>query len=253
MAKLHELLAVHSSLATQAEKTRTDLTHTFETKVQRFGEKRVVYTPDKEGAQETVEVQASLQSTVNGELVWIKKILAKYWNSEFQIADSNTKAKADILLDDGTILAKDIPATALLDLEKRLAELQVLFKSIPTLDPTKGFEKDPQRKNAYKAREVTKKRTELQKQILIKYEATDKHPAQTEVYDKQVPIGTISEKEWSGLITPAESADLNSRLDDVLRAVKKARARANEQEVDLTKKVADSLFDHILGKDFDKS
>jgi len=249
MTKLHELLAVETSLKQQAEKCRTDQVNTFEKKRHLFEEKHVEFKPDAENAQPQVESQSSLQSSIGKELVWIQGHLTKALDASFQVADANTRAKADIVLDDdaNTILAKDVPATALLELEKRCTEIQQLITAIPTLDPAKGFEPDAQRgPGVYKAREVVKIRTQKQPKPIVLYDATKEHPAQTQLLTIDVPVGKVEEKEWSSLITPAEKANLLDRIEILTRAVRRARSRANDVEVDLTKKIGKQLLGFVF-------
>lgn len=249
MGRLHELLAVESQLENQANKVRADLINTFEKKRHLFEEKRVVFKPSVETERETVETQSDIQSTVKKELTWIQGHLAKALDASYQVAEANTQARADVVLDDDaqTVLLKDVPATALLELEKRIAEIQVLVNAVPTLDPAKGFVIDPQRDNAYKAREVVKTRTKKVTDVLIKYPATKEHPAQTEVITVDKSIGEIREQEWSGLVTPAEKSELLERVESVSRAVRRARSRANEVEVDSSKKIGSKILRFIFG------
>lgn len=248
MSKLHELLAVETNLENQANKTRSELANTFEKKRHLFEEKRIVFTPFGEG-QSVVETQSDIQSTVEKELNWVQGFIVKSLDASYQVAEANTQARADVVLEDdtNTVLLKGVPATALLELEKRLAELTNLVNAIPTLDPAKGFVPDAQRGDGYfKARSVTKTRTKKDKVVLIKYEATDKHPAQTELIDKDVPVGTLEEQEWSGLLTPARKSELLNRVEMVARAVRRARSRANEAEVDNSKKIGKQLLGYIF-------
>ncbi len=79
------------------------------------------------------------------------------------------------------------------------------------------------------------------------YEATKEHPAQVKEIVEDLPIGAILEQEWSSLITPATKADLIDRCDILLRAVKKARARANELDTDVaTNKIGKKLLEFIF-------
>jgi hypothetical protein len=148
MAKLHELLAAENPLKSQAVQVRSDLITTFEKKRHLFGRKIVTFTPSADGAQMVTEEQSDLQSTVKKELAWIKGLWAKALDAAYQVAETNTKARADVIIDDGTILLKDVPATALLELEKRADEIHILVSSIPTLDPPKGSPSTPQRELA---------------------------------------------------------------------------------------------------------
>src|SRR3990167_5465549 len=102
MAKLHELLAAEGTAKSQADKCRSDLLNTFEKKRHLFGEKVVTFTPNTEGAAMTEE-QSEMQSTIPAELKWIAGIWSKAMDAAFQIAESNMGARADVLLDDGTI------------------------------------------------------------------------------------------------------------------------------------------------------
>ena len=162
MPKLHELLAVENSLENQANKVRTDLVSSFSSKRHLFEEKRIVFSPSEENSIEVTEQQSDIQSTVRKELDWIVPHLSKAIDASYQVAETNTQARADVVLEDDTILLKNIPATALLELEKRIAELHVLISSIPTLDPAKGFTFDSNR-SIYQAREILKTRTRKSK------------------------------------------------------------------------------------------
>lgn len=248
MGKLHELLAVEGSLENQANKVRSDLMNTFDKKRHLFEEKRVVFKPSVETEREVVETQSDLQSTVKKELAWIQPFLAKALDASYQVAEANTKARADVVLDDdaGTVLLTQVPATSLLELEKRVAEIQALVNAVPTLDPAKGFQMDSQRENAYKAREVVKTRTKKTVEVIVKYAATKEHPAQTEMINVDKPIGELREQEWSGLITPADKAELLERVEMVARAVRKARARANEVEVDNARRIGKTILQYVF-------
>jgi hypothetical protein len=247
--KLHELLAVETNLENQATKNRGELASTFEKKRHLFEEKRIVFMPNGEGSQPVVETQSDIQSTVAKELAWIAPFIAKSLDASFQVADANTRARADIVLDDdaNTVLIAGLPATALLELEKRVAEVAALINAIPTLDPAKGFRPDAAREGGIsQARPVVKTRTKKAKKLYVKYDATKEHPAQTELIDEDVPVGTIQEQEWSGLITPARKSELLAKADMLARAVRRARSRANEVEVDLTKKIGKKLLDFVF-------
>lgn len=249
MPKLHEVLAANGALDTQATKCRQDLANTFEKKRHLFEEKRSTFTPNGEGHQMKVEAQSDIQSTVKKELAWIKAHLAKAFDTSYQIAETNTLARADVLLEDeaGTILLKNIPATALLELEKRVAELHELLKAVPTLDPAKGFRADADRgEGIYVAREVIKTRTQKTPKVIVKYDATKEHPAQTELLTVDEPVGTLTEQEWSALITPAEKAALLDRAEALIRSLKRARSRANDTEVDTSQKIAAKLLGYVL-------
>lgn len=249
MTKLHELLAVESSLEGQADKVMNDSINSFQKKGHLFTEKRTVFTPKSEGTgAPEVESQSDIQTTVPKELNLLKTYLAKSIDASYQVALANTQAKADVLDEDGKLIATGVPATALLELEKRLARVQQLIESAPTLDPAKGFTVDVNRGgDIYVAREVKKNRTRKEKTVIILHPPTKEHPAQTQLIDSDVITGTIQEQEWSSALTPARKSELLNKVEVLSRAVKQARIRANEQAVDVNAKIGNALLDQIFG------
>jgi hypothetical protein len=233
MAKLHELLAVGGNLDTQATQVLAELTATFDKKRHLFEEKITTFQSNEEGVPAVTESQSSIQSSVAAEIEWISGILSKSLDVSYQIDEANTKARADVVTEDGETILKDVPATTLLSLEKELAKVLHLAKNIPTLDPAKGFALDSDRpKGTYRAREVNKPRTKKINKPVVMHPPTKEHPAQVVMGSEDIVTGTIREQEWSSMITPALKADVIGRIEVLTRAVKKARAKANEAEVD---------------------
>lgn len=248
MAKLHELLAVDANLKGQAQKCRTELQSTLEKKRHLFAQKLVTFTPLAEGAPAETREQSDIQTTVKKEVEWLSNIIKKAVDASYAIDVANTTAKADVVLEDGTALLKDVPATALLQLEKRVKEISEFIHTIPTLDPAKGFEQDPSRETGiYKAREVLKSSTQKVQEPLTLSPATKEHPAQVQLVTKDVKVGTIQELEWSSLITPALKADLLERSEALYRAITQARSRANDIDVDAkSHKIAKKLLEYVF-------
>lgn len=245
MPKQHELLAVQSNINGQATKLRTELIATFEKKRHLFEETLKTFTSSDEGSTAQVEEAKSIQTGVEKELRWISGKLVQQVDIGFQVDLANTQAKANVEVDD-VIIVKDVPATTLLWLEKRIMEWKEMITAIPTLDPAKGFVLDDSKgKGIFKAREVRKVRTRKAKKVITLAPPTDKHPAQVQLIDVDEPIGTIQEQEWSSMLTPATKADLLDRCEVLYRAVVKARSKANEQEVTKTK-IGSDLLDFIL-------
>ena len=59
-------------------------------------------------------------------------------------------------------------------------------------------------------------------------------------------IGSIHEQEWVASLTPAVKAAMIDRCEQVIRAAKQARSRANDIEVDLKNRVADPLLKFVF-------
>jgi hypothetical protein len=245
--KLHELLAVENDLRGQAEACRKDLTNTFEKKTHHFTKKVVTFKPKVEGEPDKVESQLALQTSVKAELVWISEKLGKAIDSGYAIDVANTEATADVVLDSGDTLLAKVPATALLRLEHRITEIRDLVKAIPTLDPAKGFQPDPtEGEGIYRARDDEKPRTEKKFEFIVMVQPTEKHPAQVKELMADRPIGTLLTQEWSSLITVAAKGDMLDRVEEVLRAVKRARSNANSVELTSGKKISADLLGYLF-------
>lgn len=80
---------------------------------------------------------------------------------------------------------------------------------------------------------------------LVLHPGTDKYPPQVQLITEDIPVGNYSINYFSGMISPWEKSQLIHRVDQVLEAIKKARARANDTEVTGTLKIGKRLFKYI--------
>lgn len=248
--KLPELLAVETTLHGQAETTRTDLIKTFTSKRHLFESRNVVFSPFVETAELPTreEEHGTLNSTIARELTWITPILTKAIDVGLAVDRTNQSAQADLTLEDGSVLLKNVPTTALLGLGHRASEIASLIEAIPTLDPAKGFEPDPDMgTDVMKARPIVRTRTEKKSNIPLTISAaTDKFPAQVTLVSEDIKVGTVTTTEWSGLITSAAKAEMLSRIEELKRAIKQARQRANDREADQSSLVGQRLCDFVF-------
>ncbi len=253
--KLHGILATKKELQAQANSALADLKKTFTEKSSRFTGFLHTFTPNKpevEGGdiETKTEKELVVQTTAFKELAWIKPFLTRAIDTHYHVAVGNTTAFANIELEDGTVLAQAVPASTLLELETYLQQtVKPLLLAIPTLDPVQGFEPDLTYaiSGVFKSRTRESIRSNKKKEVLTLKQTSDKHPDNFQVYDVDVPVGTIRQQDWSGMLTPAQKSDVLSRLEDVIRAVKKARSSANEVDVDVDRKIGGSLLTHIFG------
>lgn len=248
MAKLHELIPVRDQLKMQAEKVRADLRGTFDKKAHHFTEKTVTYQSNDEGVAAVVESQLDLQTTVPAELKWISKFLTENIDVAYQVAEGNMVARADVIVNDAAVLS-NIPATTLLELDKRMRELRDLVSAIPTLDPAKGFRPDADKgAGIFRARDDVRARTKKINKPLVLDKGNDKHAAQVQLVTEDVVVGSITTLEWSGLITTAAKGEMLERVEVLTAAIRQARARANEMEVNTaaTTKIGAVIVNYVF-------
>lgn len=248
MAKLHEILAVESGLQTAAKKINEETIKTFGKKDEHFVAtvKSVSHFSEEDQKLDTSETK-EMVTTVFDKLLYNAGPNVKALDAYLQKEATNQKAFADIVVDDHT-LATGVPATVLLGLETKLAELRAVYEAIPTLAPGPTWEVDVERRKqggVYRSvHPDTTFRTRKTVKPIIMAPATKEHPAQVQAIQEDLPVARITSMHWSGMITSAQKSDLIARLDKLLRATKRARQRANATEVEKGA-IGKKLFDFI--------
>jgi len=157
----------------------------------------------------------------------------------------NRGTGADIVLDDGTVIAADVPAPTLLFLEKQLTDLHTFCEKLPTLDPAESWTMD-QAKGYFVTAPFESIKTKKVKKAIVLYPATDKHPAQTQLIDEDVTVGSWTTIKHSGAIPEDQRRGLVRRVAALQKAVKEARERANMFEVE-ERRIGEKFFGYILG------
>ena len=157
---------------------------------------------------------------------------------------SNTLAKADVLIDKVEIL-KDVPISALLFLEKQLIDLHTLAANLPTLSTDRIWTEDDARHCYVTSPEQTAK-TNKKIEVIVKYEATKEHPAQTEMVSLDRTIGHWTTIHMSGALPEKERDAIVARIEALRDAVKIAREKANDIEVTFIKDFGPSVLDYIF-------
>lgn len=250
---LHEILAVEQEVKSHAESARAQVIDTFRTKQSHFTGIRRTFRPfsvdegSGEEGGERLEAETMLAKTVHEELTTMLREVGKAIDLGLQLDEANTRAKADIIIK-GEVLVADVPATFLLQLERRLKELRAVFKEAPTYDPVRVWNVDPtaDKKHVLRAEPVVTIRKRKARKYNVMYEATAEHPAQVDVFEIDEPVGEIRSHEWTGMLSTGKKAALLEQLEELLNAVKQARSRANAVTVDSTRTIAKTLTDFLL-------
>ncbi len=236
--KLHEILAVEKARTNQAKTLIEDASRKFSKSVDYFSGhlkslKLIKDDPANAAIEAAAREQRQLPTTVIETLEYVFKHWAVAEDVLLQKSLTNQVAKSDIVLANGTVLASGVPVDELLGLESRLEDLRKVFHAIPTnRADTKYLPSDDGRKGSWMAVEpdITTK-TERTKEPFIKAPATDKHPAQVDVVEKDVVVGTFTNIKLSGAATTQQKAHAIELIDDLIAATKQARMRANTVEV----------------------
>lgn len=158
----------------------------------------------------------------------------------------NQQAKADVVVDELVVL-KDVPVTHLLYLEKALLDAHTFISGLPVLNPMRQWTWDDGA-GVYKTAPVATTRTAKRKTKFVKAEATDKHPAQVEVFDEDVPVGTWETTYISSAIPLSKKKEYLQRIDALRDAIKRAREVANSIEVENVK-FGDNIIEYIFAEE----
>lgn len=223
MTKLNQVIAV-----VQGKKSRTQA---LLTETHRGWNKDAIsgitkrYTPTDEAGERLPSENKQIQLDVRKKVHEIQEHLIDFYDVVATQERSNTEAKADVIVD-GVAVVSDVPVTVLLFMEKQLEDLKTFVTNLPTLPLDREWTWDSNR-NCYGTDEIETIRTNKIPEVLVKYPATEQHPAQTEVYMKDVPMGRWSTVHLSSAIPSQEREKMLSRVLALQDATKKAREAAN--------------------------
>ena len=233
MGKLHEVLAVVGDLEGVASKVLDEAEVTFRKKADHFlGSTRTLKMFDADRANEEADGFESkeLVTTVQAKLDYVADHLVRYIDAVAQKEVTNQVAKAHVVVN-GMTLLKDVPATLLLSLENKLARWRKMYEAIPTLQPGIKWVEDPAASMPGVFRAAVDDHNLKVEKILkpvVLYPHTPEHAAQVEKVTESKAVGEYTQERWSGMWTPARKSLVLGRLDALIKAVKQARARANE-------------------------
>lgn len=241
MTKLNQIIAIEKGAKAESQRALTVAYHDLQRSAQWSGIARQYSPKDEEGEQlppESTKVQVRGEPLLDG----VAKALARLFDITATKDAGNTVAKADVVVDGVTILS-DLSVPTLLYLEKQLVDLNTFIGKLPVLDPAENWSEDPNT-STYRADTTETTRTKKIPRNHIKAPATDKHPAQVEVYTEDVTVGYWKTTKFSGAFPQARIDDLKARVSKLAAAVKMAREEANGTVV-TDKPIGEAIFAYL--------
>lgn len=227
MTQLHQVLA--------AEKTIKDVTHRVVTAAYQSIQKPAMlvgqtrnYRPmHDDGVQLPPEV-TRVQLKATDVIDEVARAMTSLLDVVLTHETANQQASADVEVD-GMVLVSKAPVSYLLFLEKQLTDLQTFITKLPVLDPAEDWEWDLNT-SSYRTAVTSNLRREKRPVVLVKYQATDKHPAQTEIYNEDVAVGYWDTIKESGALPQTAVNQMWQRVTTLLQATRVARQKANSIE-----------------------
>lgn len=242
--KLFEILAIEKDLLNQTAEAAKQTVQRFGNTESFLGVTNVVVKLQEDLPDEPSQSK-TLPGNVEGALSEYLQRAGRYLDVTIEKENSNTAAFADVILDGETFLER-WSATALLNLEARLEELHKVYSAIPTLLDGEDWTFDTSRDCFVSGKREQIRNTKTQK-VIVLYEATKEHPAQTQLVSLDLPAYKVERVIYSGALTLADKKARLDRIEALTRAVKQARQRANTVETQ-PKEVAVKIFKYINGK-----
>lgn len=242
MGKLNQVVAVVNGKKSQAKKVLTGLYQTLQKEPLFQGLVRTYVPVDDDG--DTLPPEKTLVRTN------VKDVVGEAINTWMDLIDTvatqdmaNSNAKADIVVD-GVVLAREVPVTHLMFLEKQLIDMHTFVSALPTLDETSEWNFDDNR-GCFASTPEVKNRDLKFTQHKVVYEATANHPAQIAEVSITKKAGEFTTVKLSGAIPVSTKRQLVDKVVKLQDAVKFAREEANMLDVQQIK-LAEGLLKYVF-------
>ena len=243
VARLNQIIAVEKSVKSKSFADLTEAHHAVQKTAPLSGIARTYQPKDEEGEQlppESTRVQIQAEEILRQ----VSATLTRLFDVTATKDWANGAARADIVVD-GQTIAAGVPVTYLLFLEKQLVDLHTFVKKLPVLDAAESWVRDDST-DSWRTEPVRTIRTKKVPRNHVKAEATDKHPAQVEVYYEDVPVGYWTTVKFSGALPAKRVNEILDRVVALQAAIKFAREEANNTDV-VDQRIGAAVFGYLFG------
>jgi hypothetical protein len=241
MGKLHELLAVETDLGGKAQTTLKVVKGLFGARESFLG-KSLIFTAYAEDGPSVPDEITKVSHRVQDSLDLVTKHWGNWVDASIQKEVTNQQTSATIELDGVNV--PQLPATALLNLENKLALLRNTLNAVPVNDTLTDWTWDEE-SLMWLSDPRYRQRTQKVRKSHVLHPGTAEHAPQVESYTEDVPVGEVETIIYSGMLQPSELRQVLDRLDTLILAVKRARQRANDIETENVQ-VAAKLLEYVF-------
>jgi hypothetical protein len=242
MAKLNQIIAVEKGIKSRSFQELTEAHQQLQKPAVLSGISRTYRPKDEEGETlppESTKVQIKSEEVIRTTIESLTKLFDVTATKDW----TNIKARADIVVDGVTLLSQ-VPITYILFLEKQLTDMHTFIKKLPVLDASETWVFDSAA-DCWATEPIQTLRTKKVPRNHVKAEATEKHPAQVDVYYEDVTVGFWRTVKFSGALQAKRVNELLERVEKLQQAVKFAREEANNTEAE-DQKVGERFFNYLF-------
>jgi len=243
VTKLNQIIAIEKGVKNRSHTELTEAHHGVQKAVLLAGLSRSYQPKDEEGEQlppESTRVQVRVEEVLRRTAATLTRLFDVTLTKD----TTNCLATADVVVD-GQVLLRDVPVTYLLFLEKQLTDLYTFVRKLPVLDSADAWSFNTSA-DCWSTEPVRTVRTKKVPRNHVKAEATEKHPAQVDVYYEDIPVGYWTTVKFSGALPATRVAQLTERAEKLLNAVRVAREEANGAEV-VDAHAGEAVFGYLFG------
>lgn len=243
MARLNQIIAVEKGVKSRTFQELTEAHQELQKQSLLAGISRTYRPKDDEGEQlppESTKVQLRAEEAIQQTAAILTRLFDVTATKDW----TNGVAKADVVVDGKTLIAQ-VPVTYLLFLEKQLVDIHTFVKKLPVLDASETWNFDASA-DCWATEPVQTVKTKKIPRNHVKAEATDKHPAQVEIYYEDVVVGYWRTVKFSGALPAKRVSELLDRVEKLQQAVKFAREEANNAEA-VDQKLGEKVFNYLFG------
>jgi hypothetical protein len=243
MAKLNQIIAIEKDIKSKAVANVDELDKAAQ-KPDLFNGFTKTYERQDDTTEELPPESKRVQYTTTAALQTIQLQLSALFDVKARLEFTNCAARADVKVGDRVILT-GLPVGYLLFLEKQLTDLRTLINRLPVLDNAEVWEYDANA-GLHKAQATRTHRTKKMQRPIVLYDATDKHPAQTQLITEDVLAGHWVSIKQSGAMPKPRREKIVDKIATLLHAVKEAREAANAIDEVAHPDVGTAVFNFVL-------
>jgi hypothetical protein len=240
--RLNQIIAVEKDVKAKAHGDLAEAQHTVQKQALLTGISRTYQPKDDEGEQlpsESTRVQVRAEEVLRD----VASSLTRLFDVVATKDATNCVASADVMVD-GTALLEAVPVTYLLFLEKQLSGIHSFLRQLPVLDAADSWSYN-EPADAWATVPVGTTRTKKIPRNHVKAEATERHPAQVDIYVEDVVAGYWTTTKFCGALPARRVKELLSRVETLLCAVKEAREEANTTQA-VDRRAGEKVFGYLF-------
>ncbi len=242
VTQLNQLIAIEGGAKAKTKNVMTNAYHTAQRAAGFAGISRT-YTPKDDDGDRLPPESTLVQTKVDDLINVVTEQLTHLFDITASKDATNAVASADVTVN-GRVIAEGLSVPTLLFLEKQLVDLRTFVGKLPTLATDEEWELDPNT-GLQRTRPVETVKTKKIPKNWVKAPATDKHPAQVEIFHEDVNVGYWSTVKFSGALPTQRVLALLARIDELSDAVKFARETANQETV-VDKNIGTAVLGYIF-------